>query len=307
MTAKNALVRQNDAVFITGHGKLDVDAYFFNKTYFVADSLQLDVNKECENYISVIDIKQKATTNAHNFLTKTLKGEMRSTLLLPKELAIDVSSYAALSMSTPYIFVGDDARFETQEFENLFGVIQCSKDLTLTSHAKFINHGENETKQGIKVAGKVTLNFKAGENINNAPITAEQINFINISTLNNSNLIKANSGIEINEAKDFTNNEAGCIDAATLDIKKIQNLTNDGMIIAKNHFNLSNPHQLNNNKTGKIRAKSISIYTLKDVLPILQTTLNNEGSIFITERFLLDNGVKFENGIGAKVTSSPVL
>jgi hypothetical protein len=304
VTAKNAVLQQNDVVFVKGHSKLDVDSFIFNKTYFLTDSLQLDVIKECENYMSVIDVKKKATINAHSFLTKTLKGKIRSAVNLPEKLAIDISSYAALSHTTPYVFVGDDATFDTQEFENGQGKIQCNKDLTLSTYEKFTNLGEKKQNQGIYVIGKATLNFKTGENINNAPIRAAQIEFINISNLSNTCLIKATSGIDINDAKNLTNHETGSIEAATFDIKKIQNLTNDGILIAQNHFNLTNANILSNHKKGKIQAKSITIDTAEDILPILQTTLNNEGSVIAEENFVLNHMVKLENFVDAIIQAS---
>ncbi|MDP1880304.1 MAG: hypothetical protein Q8K60_05125, partial [Parachlamydiaceae bacterium] len=147
-------------------------------------------------------------------------------------------------------------------------------------------------------------NFKTGENINNAPIRAAQIEFTNISNLSNTSLIKAISGIDINDAKNLMNHETGSIEAATLDIKKIQNLTNDGIIVAQNHFNLTNAAILSNHKTGKIQAKSITIDTAADILPILQTTFNNEGSVIAEENFVLNHIVKLENFVEAIIQAS---
>lgn len=299
LAARNAFVQQNDVVFVADHGKIDVDSYFFNKTYFMADNLQFDVIKDCINYISIIDIKKQATVKAHHFLIKTLKGETRSALSLPKKIGMKVPSYTDLSSEIPYIFVGDDASFEAQKFENGYGRVQCNKDLTLISHAKFINRGVKENLQGIYVAGKASLSFEAGKHINNAPLVAEKINFQHISTLNNKNLIKADSGIEIKDVNILRNHQTGRINTTILDIKKINRLSNAGIILVENDFNVSNPEIFNNYNTGKINAKSITIDTLKDVLPIFQTKFNNQGVIVVDERFMLDNALKFENALEA--------
>jgi hypothetical protein len=77
-------------------------------------------------------------------------------------------------------------------------------------------------------------------------------------------------------------------------------------LFSTNHFNLSNPTLFKNHKTGQINVQSMSMDSAKDVLPILQTNVMNEGAIIVKERFMLDNVIKFENSISACLTSSIV-